>query len=253
MKRFGSAILATMLVLGPVRFAWADDSDAKAVIDKAVNALGGRAKLTAAKAITWKTKGKLTLDETDHDFTTRVIAQSINHYRYDYEFELNGLPSKGVTVLDGNQAWQKRGAQIRKLQDEPLANEKRAVYLLIVPEMPSLLAAEGFKVEISTEENIGGKPAAVLKVTPPDGKDFKLYFDKESGLPVKLHARVTNLRGTEREEGKTFSDYKDFGGIKRATKVVSTLSGKKFVSAEVTQFKVLDKVDPKAFEEPQAD
>ena len=38
-----------------------------------------------------------------------------------------------------------------------------------------------------------GKPAAALKVTGPDGKDFTLYFDKESGLPVRMVAKVIGL------------------------------------------------------------
>ena len=60
----------------------------------------------------------------------------------------------------------------------------------------------------------------MLKVTGPDGKDFTLCLDKESGLPVKLVAKVLSFQGEEYTSETTYADYKDFGGIKKATKVV---------------------------------
>ena len=46
------------------------------------------------------------------------------------------------------------------------------------------LKGKEFKVEALGEESAGGKPAVGVKVTPPDGKEFRLYFDKESGLAI---------------------------------------------------------------------
>jgi hypothetical protein len=48
----------------------------------------------------------------------------------------------------------------------------------------------------------------------------------------------------------TFKDYKDFDGIKKATKVESKRDGEDFLKSEVTEFKVLDKVEPATFSEP---
>ena len=119
--------------------------------------------------------------------------------------------------------------------------------------MPQLLKADGFKVEAGQEEKVGRKPAPVLKVTGPDGKDFQLFFDKESGLPVKLTATVMGRQGNEFAQETTFANYKDFNGIKRATKIETKRNGKKVMESEVTDFQVLDKVEPKTFAEPKAD
>jgi hypothetical protein len=253
MTRFTSTILATVLVLGSGRFALADDQDAKAVIDKAVTALGGAAKLGAAKAIAWKTKGKMHRNDSDNEFSSKVTAQGVDHFRQEFEGDFNGNPIKGVTILDGDKGWRKFGEETNKLEDDALANQKRTVYLQVIPEMPLLLNGEGFKVEVAEEEKVGGKAAAVLKVTGPDGKDFQLFFDKESGLPVKMTATVAGRQGNEFAQETTFGNYKDFDGIKRATKLETKRNGKKFLDAEVTEFKVLDKVDPKTFAEPKAD
>jgi len=253
MTRFISAIVATGLVLGTGRLALADEQGAKAVIDKAVKAMGGAEKLGAAKAVVWKSKGKIHINDNDNDFTTKVTAQGSDHFRREFEAEFDGSPIKGVTVLDGDKAWRKIGDELTKVEDDALANEKRIVYLEVVPQMPSLLKGAGFKAEVAEEEKVGGKPAAVLKVTGPDGKDFQLFFDKSSGLPVKMTATAIDFQGEEFAQESTFGNYKDFDGIKRATKLETKRNGKKFVDAEVTDFRVLDKVDPKTFAEPKGD
>ena len=78
-----------------------------------------------------------------------------------------------------------------------------------------------------------------------------MYFDKESGLPVQVVAKVTGFMGEEFTQETTYSDYKEFSGIKKATRATSKRDGEKFIETEITEFKVLDKVDPKTFEEPK--
>jgi hypothetical protein len=253
MRRFTSAILAAGLVFGLGRLALADDQETKAIIDKAVKALGGAEKLGAAKAVTWKSKGKLRRNDSESDFSSKVTARGIEQFRQDFEGDFGGNPIKGVTILDGDKGWRKFGEETNKLEDDALANQKRTVYLQVVGQMPQLLNADGFKVEAAEEEKVGDKPAAVLKVTGPDGKDFQLFFDKESGLPVKMTATVAGRQGGDSAQETTFANYKDFDGIKRATKVETKRNGKKFLDAEISDFKVLEKVDPKTFAEPKGD
>jgi hypothetical protein len=62
---------------------------------------------------------------------------------------------------------------------------------------------------------------------------------------------VVGFRGDEYTQETTFADYKDLDGIKKATKIVSKRDGEKFRDEEITEFKVLDKVDPKTFTEPE--
>jgi hypothetical protein len=253
MTRLMSVTLAAGLVLGLGRLSVADDQDAKAVIDKAVKALGGAEKLGAAKIVRWKTKGKISRNDEESDFATKVTAQGLDKVRQQFEGEFGGNPVKVVTVLDGDKGWRKLGDETNALEGDQLANQKRTAYLQLVPELPLLLKGEGFKVEAGEEQKVGDKPAAVLKVTGPDGKEFQLFYDKESGLPVKLTATVVGRQGTEFAQETTFADYKDFDGIKRATKIESKRNGKKFMSSEVTEFQVLDKVEAKTFGEPKSE
>ncbi len=249
MTRFQCAIMVAGLLLGLGSAASADDAEAKAVVDKAVKAIGGS--IDASKAYTWKSKGTLSLNDSENKFTTKVTAQGINHFRQEFEGDFDGNQIKGVTVVDGDKAWRKIGDDATKLEDDQRANEKRVVYLQIVGQLPSFLKGEGFKVESDEEEKVDGKPAIELKVTGPDGKDFEISFDKATGLPVKMSATVVDFQGEEYKQETLFKDYKEFDGVKRASKIETKRNGKKFVDYEITEFKVLDKADANAFAEPK--
>jgi hypothetical protein len=106
-------------------------------------------------------------------------------------------------------------------------------------------------VQAAGEEKVGDKAAVKIKGTGPDDKEFTLYFDKETGLPLKMVAKVAGFMGGEFLQETTYSDYKEMGGIKKAAKITATRDGAKFLNQEITDFKVVDKLDPKTFAEPE--
>jgi hypothetical protein len=250
MERYLGAMLAAVLIFAPASPARADDAT-NAVLDKAIKALGGAEKLGKLETISWKSKGKITFNDNDNDVSIQATAQGLDHFRSEFEGEFGGNKVKGVSVINGTKAWRKFGDETMEMDADALANEKRTLYLNLTPVLILPLKGKGFKVEMAGEEKVGDKPSAVLKVTGPDGKDFKLFFDKESGLPVKMVATVVSFNGEEFVQDTSYSDYKDFAGIKKATKVESKRDGQKFISQEITEFKAVDKPDPKTFAEPQ--
>lgn len=252
MKRSLGAVLAALfvLVLG-VSARAADDKDAKAILDKAIKALGGEEKLSQIKAATWKAKGKITFNGNDSEFTSTTTVQGLDRFHSVFEGEFNGNKVKGVTILAKDKGWRQFGDNKMELDENALANQKRSVYLQVIPTTLVPLKDKGFKIEAAGEKKVGDKPAVGLKVTGPDGKDFTLFFDKDSGLPVMLLAKVAGFMGDEFTQETTFADYKEYAGIKKATKTVSKRDGEKFLETQITEFQVLDKVDPKTFEEPK--
>lgn len=251
MTRFLGALLATALLSAQGLPAHADDKDATAVLDKAIAALGGKEKLARAGTASWKGKGTITLGDNDNPIKTRTVVQGIDRHRAEFEGEFGGNDVKGVTVLVGDKGWRKFNDDAQDLDADALANEKRRAYLQLVPMTILPLRGKGFKIESVTEEKVGDKPAVAIKATGPDGKDFTLSFDKESGLPVKLVATVKGFNGEDFIQETTYADFKDFDGIKKATKVDSKRDGMKFVVYEITEFKVLDAVEPGTFDEPK--
>lgn len=248
MRRCYYALLFASLAIGAAR---AEDRNAVAVVDRAIEALGGEARLARVNAMTWKANGKIVLDTHTNDFTVHAIVRGLDLYRSEFKGEFNGNAVSGVTVVNGDKGWRKFGDNFITLEGDMLANEKRAISLQVVPTLIVPLKGKGFTVQSEPDRELGGKPAAVVKAIGPDGKDFTLFFDKESGLPVRTEARVVGFQGQEFTQETTLSGYKIFDGVKKATKIESKRDGQPFVEVEITEFKVLEKVDDATFAEPK--
>jgi hypothetical protein len=252
MKNFLLASVALSLVWSfgyPIHGG--DEKDPKAILTKAMKALGGEENLAKIKAVSAKVKGKITFGGESSDFTAESISKGLDHYRSKFSGEFGGNKVEAVTVVDGDKGWRAFMGNVMDLDADALANEKRMIYLRNIPGTIVPLLGNGFKVEPAAAEKVNGKPAAGIKVTPKDGKVFTLYFDEESGLPVKEVAKVLDFMGTEFTQETLFSDYKDFGAIKTATKTVSKRDGEPLLEAELTEFKVLDSVGAKTFAKPE--
>jgi hypothetical protein len=250
MKPFLGAALAILFATSAAGPARADEKDPNAILDKAIKAMGGEEKLKKLDAWTVKTKGTISVNGDSNPFTVASTLQGLDHSRVDFEGEFGGNPLKGVVILNGNKGWRSFNGQKMDMGEDEVANEKRNHYLHVIPAKPLVLKDKGFKLEAADEQKVGDKPAVGIKVTGPDGKDLTIYFDKESGLPVRIVAKVIGFDGEEYTQETTFSGYKDFGGIKAATKVDVKRNGEDLIKSEVTEFKALDTVDAKTFAEP---
>ncbi len=251
MKRFLGAAVVVVLFASQGSPARADEKDATAVIDKAIKALGGEEKLAKARVITWKIKGTLTFDGNDGEIKGSEVLDGLDRDRRDFEADVNGTPVVGAVVLSGDKGWRKFGEAVTELDADAVAGEKRNAYLQHSTVLLLPLKGKGFKLVSAPDEKVGDKPASVVTVTGPDGKDFTLYFDKASGLPIKRTAKVTGFTGEEYSQEATFADYLDFDGIKKYTKVVFKRDGERFLEESISEFKILDKADADTFTEPK--
>ncbi len=252
MRRFLGGVLAVALVAGLGLPARAEgDNEVKAVLDKAVKALGGEEKLAAVKATETKGKGTISIGGNESKMTMHSVVQGTDHVRMRFEATFGDMPIKGVVVLAGDKGWRMFNDQNMEMDKDAIANEKRGLLLQVAPFTILPLRAKGFKLEKAGEDKVNGKAAVGIKVTPPEGKDFTIYFDKDSGLPVRTVAKVAGFMGDEVTQETTYTDFKDVAGIKRPMKNQVKRDGEKFIDSELIEFKVLDKVDPKTFDEPK--
>ena len=72
MKRFLYVAALAFLTSGLAGLARADEKEAKAIVDKGIAALGGEEKLTKAGAYSWKSKGTITFNGSDNEFSSAV-------------------------------------------------------------------------------------------------------------------------------------------------------------------------------------
>jgi outer membrane lipoprotein-sorting protein len=230
--------------------AWAQD--ATEVIDKAIKAHGGEAALSKLKIYSWSAKGTISFGGAETSMTATQVSEGLDKVRSTFKSEFGGTPVEAVTVLAGDKGWFHFGDQRGALEGPQLEYTKRQAYLNAVTVTLLPLKSKDFKTTLGGEEKVGDKDAVVVKGTGPDGKEFVLHFDKESGLLLKLTVPgVADFGGGEFTHSITFSDYKEIAGIKKAMKSDATRDGQKFASQELTEFKVLDKVEEGTFDEPK--
>jgi hypothetical protein len=247
MRLITCAVAAVGLLLVSGGLVRADEQEAKAIVDKAIKAIGGEEKLGKIEAFTYKSKGTVNFGGNENDFEGTATIKGFGQLRREFGTD----QFHGVVVVNGDKGWRRFGDETNDLEGDALSNEKRGIYLQVIPITLVALKTKDYKCETAGEEKVGDKPAVVLKITGPDGKDFTLSFDKESGLPVKQVAKVLSFQGEERTQETTYADYKEMGGIKKATKVEVKRDGEPFQNTEITEFKVMDKVDPDSFSEPK--
>jgi hypothetical protein len=242
----GFAYVAVLyLVSGSV--VWGEER-AALVLDKAIKALGGEERLRNVEAFSWKAKWH----RGGTIYESQVTIQGLDHWRHEIRKDSFHV----LQVVSGDKGWSRSRGVTRKISGQigdvyELAVYKHHVYLDAISVTLVPIKTEGFKYQAADDEKVGDKPASVLKITGPDREEFMLFFDKVSGLPGKEVEKYPDTYGHPVVKETTFAEYKEFGGIKKATRLEFKTNGQTDHVLELTEFKILDKVVPDTFSEPK--
>jgi hypothetical protein len=133
--------------------------------------------------------------------------------------------------FDGKVAWESnsiQGARIKEGEERALvARASRLSILDIWREFYTSAKTVG-------SEDVNGKPAWKVEMTPKEGKPETLYFDKESGLMVRSTQTVTMAMAVTMAMGEIpveseVSDYRVVDGIKTAFTMTQKAMGQVMV------------------------
>jgi outer membrane lipoprotein-sorting protein len=143
------------------------------------------------------------------------------------------------------------GMQIPMNSDAEKQELKMAAVLQEAEQLTPLLDAKKFTIKSGDDDTVNGKKVSVVIATPKAiDKELKLYFDKESGLVLKTaHKGLAPSEGapTEVLEETYHTEYKKVSGVQTATKLTVTHDGKKFMTMDVSDIELLEKIDDKEF------
>jgi hypothetical protein len=202
-----------------------EKDEAKAVVDKALKAMGGDAKVARFKAGTWKAKMTASEGGNDLAITTEGAWQGLNQYHIDAEATRDGRTFAVTFIINGDKGWIKRKEAVDESKDE-LPMVKNALYAMRTPQLLADFKGKDYKLSHLGEMKVNDKEAVGLTVAHKDWKDISVYFDKENGLPVKCEIRQTDPQGKEITAEFFYSDYKEMDGVKHPTKVMIKLDGR---------------------------
>jgi hypothetical protein len=246
MHRSAIVLFGLLVVSGPLKAA----DDPKAIIEKAVKAHGGEENLTKYKAMTMKGKGTLSAMGADIEFTMQMWVQIPNKVRTDLKLDIMGNKLNVVQVYDGKKGWASAMGNVMEAEGDDLEELKDEAFGSYIESLVPLLKDKQFKLEAAGETKVNDKPAVGVKITAKGHKDVTMFFDKESGLMVMSRKKARDFAKMEVESESFVSEYKDVNGIKQAMKLVVKHDGKKFLEGELSEVKVVEKLDDKIFSKP---
>jgi outer membrane lipoprotein-sorting protein len=233
----------------------ADDPDpAKDLLAKAVNAIGGPEKAAAFREMTLKGKGRYIFDESNaFDFTFDVSIKDADKLRFDAKFNVGGNEIQLVIIINGDKAYAGEGTlpRIREVGKNEASTFKSVILALLASGNPATIAdRKELTLAHGGEATLATNAAAILRLGRKDQSDILIYFDKQTGLPLKSETQTKDGNGQETSRGFEFSDFKDEDGVKHFSKVKFTHDGKTRTEIEVTEIKTGAKIDPSTFEKP---
>jgi len=244
--------LAVALVAAGVAAA---DEKAEAVVKKGIEAHGGADALNKYKAGKLKMKGEIAIMGVDIEFTGNLAYALPDRYKLDVNAEIMGMKLVVNQVVKGESIKSTvtiGGNTVPANSDAEKAELKAAAVIQEAEQLTPLLDAKKFTLKSADDDTVNGKKVSVVIVQPKVvDKELKLYFDKESGLLVKTaHKGLGPGDGgapAEVFEETYHAEFKKVNGIQLATKLTVTHDGKKFMTVDMTDLELLEKIDDKEF------
>jgi acetyl esterase/lipase len=232
----------------PARCDAADD--VRAVLEKAIKAQGGEAKLTRLRVMHFKAKGTVKL-ASEVPFTLETSWQWPNQLKNVVTLD-TAKPTTLIESIAGEERWSSEdgkpgslgGVKLDELRSQ--AHVRRLLLLTPLRDDPL------YELSLLDEIRIDDRPAVGIRVACPGERDVKLYFDTASGRLVKLERRIyDDSAKKEVLQEEFFSDYQNSDGVTTARKHRWHRDGKKALEMTLTEVRYPDRLDAKLFADPR--
>ena len=225
---------------------------ARALVNRAVKALGGAEKLARYQAATWQGKGTYRPGGVGESWTFRLqgARQGADQLALKVAATIGKVEYTRTLVVTGSRGWLKLNDRLAPLSKEHLAEEKERLYANWVATLAPL-ADKGFRLTLVKPGTAGEAPG--VKVSRAGHRDVLLFFARKSGLLVKRETTIKDLSvpGRTIREEVFFSDHRPTSaGVKHAFKV-KVHQDDRFVSeTTLTEIKLHEKLPASTFAKP---
>lgn len=240
----GKGLIAIALAGLVSTAAWAQTADE--LIDKNIQAKGGKDKIEAIKAL--RMTGKMGIGPGVQAPVTMEMARPD---KLRVEFVVQGMT--GVQTYDGKEGWTLMPF-MGKTDPEPIAG-KQLEMMQEQADFDGILMGykeKGHQVELVGKEDLEGTPAYKLKVTKKNGDIGYYWLDAESFLELKASGK-TNVNGQDIEGETYFGDYKESGGVMFAHSIENKAVGMPgSMTITIDKIEVNPEVAAERFGKPQA-
>lgn len=221
-SRLRLSVLAPMLAVivcsGSVGAQTADD-----VVEKHLAAVGGRealGKLTSRHA-----KGTVTVSTPGGDISGPIEAftKAPNKTRVSMKLDLSSMGGGQLLIeqrFDGTNGYVLNSMQgDSEITGNQLENMRNAAF----PNVLLHYKDAGMKVELVPNQELAGKNAIVLLLTPKSGSTVRMFLDPETYLVARTVSTVDSPQtGGPIEQTSDLSDYRTVDGVKVAFHIANS-------------------------------
>jgi hypothetical protein len=228
-----------------------EQAEMKALVDKALKAMGGADKVAKLKAAAWKGKGTLHIEGAEAGYTEESTTQLPNQLRFDMELDVNGQKANQLLIVSGDKGWIKVGEQTVDMPKHIHAALKDYFYALGLAITPTALLEKEVKLAPLGEVKVGEKSGVGVHVSQKGRRDVNLYFDRATGLPLKIEMTAGRIEDEMEVNFEfLFDEYKELEGVSVCTKMTWKRDGKVYLEREISEVKPQANLDDSVFAKP---
>jgi hypothetical protein len=206
MQRLVTAITVLVVGLASAPAAPAQNSDARAIIEKAVQAQGGTEKLTRADAVHRKIKGVFVSD--NFKFTGETWSDKDNRLKILLRGDDDGNPELRLLVQNGADGWNSYNGIVWPFDEAMKKRMEKSAHADKVVGLISLLRDQGYTLTVLGDSTVKNTEVVGVKVQFAKQNDVALYFDKATGLLIKAAYRTTDVNTNQEMFQEVY--YSDF-------------------------------------------
>lgn len=241
--------ISAMFLIG-VLFSLTQDAGAQnstlpdsvlSVLNKAIEAHGGFAKLSTHRADRVKMKGTVQFAGVDAKFTGETTVQLPDQMKTVQEITVKGKSFSVTQVIDKDKVLVNLNGQPQKAEEPVAVQIKETMRLAKIIRLVPLLTGKDFEVSDLGLIKAGELSLHGVKVKENSKPDILLFFDRQTGLLVKTE-QIREFESKKVVQEDYFSDFRDLGGFKRPVKIQSFRNGKKILDAELIEVRYFEKL-----------
>lgn len=237
------AMLATIARPGQKPPGPAGNKETLAVLNRMIEALGGRKALGAIK--------DMTITGTVEAPEIGLISPFVLYQKEPDRMRMDITVAEAATTItqafDGRRGW---GTDARTMRPEEMPeSESRDVSHKALGNAALLDPRSlGVTYALKPKQTLGARDYIVLEQTLADGHKSAYFLDPETHLPARLSTRTLDPAGAEADAETVFSDYREFCGARIACSSRTLRGGKEVQRLIVTGVACNTGLDDSLFE-----
>jgi hypothetical protein len=180
------------------------------------------------------------------------VHYSLAKARTELTFEFLGKKQTIISVVNGDKGWVKVNDMVKEIDQKTLATQMgdHGYITEMAMLLPLARGDQGTVVTRIGDNKVGDRPVTGVEIARKNYSTVRLFFDKETALPLDLELKAS-VEGKEETHDILLVHYKEIGGLKVAMKVTARRNGKVFYEYEISDFRIVDRLDDKLLEKPR--